>query len=153
MRARIEKNYVVEYAHRLARHEKLCRYIHGHSGGIKVVFEGPIDLYPGTGMVVDFGKFGWLKKIVDELDHTLILQKSDQYVDFLLIGAEDHKVDPIRLVVTEGPPTAENICVYLVEKIEKYLRGLKINSPEFVLCSVSFEETKGNTITIERNNK
>lgn len=147
MRAKIEKNYVVEYAHRLPEHKKCCRFLHGHSGGIKIVFEGPIGLY--SGMVVDFGNFKWLEKIVEELDHTLILQKGDCYVEYLLRGAEDHKITPIRLVTIDGPPTAENICVYLVEKIRIYLKGLKIDSPEFVLCSVAFEETKGNTITIE----
>ena len=47
----VKKTYWVEYAHRLQNHPGLCKYLHGHSGKVEVVFEGTMD--DKTGMVSD----------------------------------------------------------------------------------------------------
>lgn len=147
METLIKKNYVVEYAHRLPGHEKGCKYIHGHSGGITIVFTGNVDIK--TGMVCDFGEFKWLQKIVDEFDHTLVLQKADLLLEYLLIGIDDNKIPPLDIVIFDGPPTAENICKYIVRKIQNIGEYLILHKHSccLTLKSVKFEETKGNFIT------
>jgi len=149
MKAKIEKNYSVEYAHRLPLHQGQCRFIHGHSGKVKVVFEGTVD--NKTGMVVDFGEFSWLKKIIEEFDHALILMKTDKLCDYLLKGVDEGLIDPLSIIIMEGSPTAENILMYIMNKILENpdFRLLNKNSNYFVLWSVTFEETVGNAATVE----
>jgi 6-pyruvoyltetrahydropterin/6-carboxytetrahydropterin synthase len=133
----IEKNYSVEYAHRLKEHNGKCKNIHGHSGKVKVILSGDVDL--DTGMVFDFGHFGWLKEIVDQLDHSFVLQAFDPMLDFV-----GKYVD--RIIVLSGPPTAETFSRWLADCIIKFLSTESINFP-LRLISVTFEETEGNSVT------
>ena len=140
---KIEKNYRIEYAHRLPGHARNCKHIHGHTGRIKVVFDGQVD--GKTGMVKDFGDFGWLSDLISMYDHSLVLMKGDKLLDYLLEGIQDKRVDPLRIVQMPGPPTAENLA-------EEIFRLIVINDAVYRksglnLVSVRFEETVGNAVT------
>jgi len=134
----IEKTYYVDYAHRLAKHEGLCRNLHGHTGKVVVRFMGPLNLT--TGMIVDFGEFKWLKDIVNLFDHTLVLDENDAILENL------HFYN-LALVKMSGPPTAENIARFLADAIKKKLKELRVGAFDLNLHSISFTETPGNTIT------
>jgi len=99
-----------------------------------------------SGMVCDFGKFGWLAKILEEYDHALVLQKSDTLLEYLLKGIEDDKIDPLRLVIIDGPPTAENICERIATAIDVALSKYTRKMGSLFLYSVTFEETEGNAV-------
>jgi 6-pyruvoyltetrahydropterin/6-carboxytetrahydropterin synthase len=147
---RIEKNYKVEYAHRLPDHKRHCKFLHGHSGKVCVVFDGQIN--PSTGMIIDFGEFVWLGCIIEEFDHALVLQKSDRLLHYLLAGIDENKIGPLRLVTLDGPPTAENICLFIWTTIKSNqgyqdLHKKLWNDTGFELHSVTFEETEGNAVT------
>lgn len=135
----IEKTYYVDYAHRLAKHEGLCRNLHGHTGKVVVRFMGSLNL--NTGMIADFGDFNWLKDIVNVFDHTLVLAKDDIFLKSL------EESYGFALVVMSGPPTAENIARFLADEINKQLQQLRVGSFDLNLHSISFTETPGNTIT------
>ena len=78
-------------AHYLPDHLGKCKYLHGHTWKVEVWMEGEVD--PKTGMLVDFGE---AKKAIDYLDHTSLNESLP--LDYL-------------------PPTAENIVLYLLERI------------------------------------
>lgn len=142
---RIEKNYEVEYAHRLPNHSRGCKFVHGHTGRIRVVFDGQIS--PDDGMVYDFGHFGWLIDIVNRYDHALVLMQGDPLLDWLLKGIEEEKIPPLDLVQMPVVPTAENLAYEIYQLI---VRDAGFRKSGLSVVSVSFEETPGNVATYLR---
>lgn len=96
------------YGHRLLEYEGKCRHLHGHNGRAVITIESPeLD---HRGMVLDFSD---IKKDVstwidDNLDHRMILNKSDPVVSILQELGE-----PLHLIDTN--PTAENIARIIYE--------------------------------------
>ena len=91
------------YGHRLLNYDGKCKYLHGHNGKAVIVLEG--ENLDDRGMLVDFSD---IKKQVSSwidanLDHRMILNKSDPVVKDL-----QQQGEPIYLI--EANPTAENIA-------------------------------------------
>jgi 6-pyruvoyltetrahydropterin/6-carboxytetrahydropterin synthase len=100
---RVTKEIEFCYGHRLLHYDGKCRHPHGHNGRCEIeLFAERLDK---RGMVFDFED---IKKTVqtwidNELDHKMLLNKEDPYVEvFQKLG------EPVFLV--EGNPTAENIA-------------------------------------------
>jgi 6-pyruvoyltetrahydropterin/6-carboxytetrahydropterin synthase len=111
---RVCRQFRFEAAHLLPDYPGPCRDLHGHSYRLVVSIEGPID--PASGLVIDFSE---LKHIVEQevivhFDHTNLN-------DFL------HN------------PTAENLAVWIWDKISIKLPGLvEIELHETEKCSVIY---------------
>ena len=91
------------YGHRLLNYEGKCRYLHGHNG--KVEIELSAKRLDRRGMVRDFTEIkraiqGWIDA---NLDHKMILCKSDPVLPAL------RKLREPLFVVDENP-TAENLA-------------------------------------------
>jgi 6-pyruvoyltetrahydropterin/6-carboxytetrahydropterin synthase len=70
----------IPFAHRLARHQGHCRFVHGHNWTIEVTFQA--DRLDENGFVVDFGDLGWIKSwIATKLDHCLVIAADDPYLE------------------------------------------------------------------------
>lgn len=101
-----------EAAHRLMTYQGNCKNLHGHSYKVSVSLTGNLSK---NGMVVDFKILnGWLKEIIDNLDHATILNKEDSHLIQIL-----RDVMLFRVFVMECEPTAENIALYIKSEIEK----------------------------------
>ena len=66
---RISKSFAFSASHRLRGlpdgHK--CSRLHGHTYGVKITLEGPLD---SVGFVVDFAELSWIAALIDdELDH------------------------------------------------------------------------------------
>lgn len=62
-------------AHALRHYKGKCEHLHGHNYGVEVSVEGS-RLSEDTELLMDFGDLkAILKKILDELDHTLLNEK------------------------------------------------------------------------------
>jgi 6-pyruvoyltetrahydropterin/6-carboxytetrahydropterin synthase len=91
------------YGHRLLDYPGKCRHLHGHNGRAIITFEASgLD---SCGMVLDFSE---IKRVVtrwvdENLDHRMILQRSDPAVA-LLQGMNE------PLFLLDVNPTAENIA-------------------------------------------
>lgn len=114
---RIGKGFGFEAAHRLQHHGGKCRKLHGHSYKVHVAIESPLGLMevgPSEGMVLDFGELNtWWKPLEAVLDHTTILEESDELVEVL---------QPFTPVTTfPFPPTAENLADWIREDLQKWL--------------------------------
>jgi len=91
------------YGHRLLDYEGKCRFLHGHNGRAVITIEG--SELDSRGMVYDFSD---IKKSVSQwidenLDHRMILNRSDPVVPML-----QEMNEPVYLL--DENPTAENIA-------------------------------------------
>lgn len=91
------------YGHRLLNYEGKCRYLHGHNGRVIITIES--ETLDPRGMVLDFSDIkrvvsGWID---ENLDHAMLLHKSDPMVRVLQEFGE-----PLYLM--DENPTAENIA-------------------------------------------
>lgn len=98
----------IAYGHHLPKHEGKCRFKHGHSGKIEITVARKDGGVSDTGMVIDFGV---LKDTVEafaasHLDH--------RYLNELKVG----NVYTEELV---SDPTAENICKWIANRLDKVL--------------------------------
>ena len=96
------------YGHRLLNYEGKCRHLHGHNGRVVLSFDASgLDAH---GMVVDFSE---VKRVIgrwidENLDHRMILDRSDTAVAaFQAMG------EPLYLM--DANPTAENIAKRIFE--------------------------------------
>jgi 6-pyruvoyltetrahydropterin/6-carboxytetrahydropterin synthase len=91
------------YGHRLLNYPGKCRHLHGHNGRVSITFEASgLD---DRGMVLDFSE---IKRVVsrwidENLDHRMILSRTDPAVPMLRELGE-----PMYLL--DVNPTAENIA-------------------------------------------
>ena len=106
---KIAKEFRWEMGHRLLEHKGKCYNLHGHSYKLLVEFNGSVDSH---GMVIDYFD---VKKIVgpivDELDHSVVVNKQD--IELL----EALKKLNSAFVVIDFESTAENLCRYFLKKI------------------------------------
>jgi 6-pyruvoyltetrahydropterin/6-carboxytetrahydropterin synthase len=97
------------YGHRLLNYAGKCRYLHGHNAKAVITLQGS-DL-DGAGMLVDFGEIkARVQAWIDEnLDHNMLLCRSDPLLPVLLDRGE-------RVFVMDQNPTAENIARLIYER-------------------------------------
>lgn len=111
---RVRRQFHFEAAHRLPRHPGKCRELHGHSYGLVVTVDRPVD--PGTGLAIDFLD---LKEIVErQILHPLDHKNMNELMD---------------------NPTAEVMAAWIWERLAKTLPGLdEIELHETRDCSVIY---------------
>ena len=87
---------VIDSCHKLNAYNGACQRLHGHSWFIKVWIQGEDSQKDQVGILFDFGN---IKIIKDELDHRYL-----------------NEIEPF----TEINPTAENISLYLLNKLKNF---------------------------------
>lgn len=126
-------------AHFLADYEGKCRNIHGHRWKVVAAIKADSlkEDQQQRGMIVDFGDLKKdLKRIVNELDHALIIEKGSLKSKTLDALAEEK----FKLITLDFRPTAENFSKYFYEKIK---------ACGYQVSSVSVYETPNNCATYE----
>jgi 6-pyruvoyltetrahydropterin/6-carboxytetrahydropterin synthase len=94
----LNKRFRFEAAHRLPHHQGMCRFLHGHSYGLRVSLE--VGINPETGMGCDFAE-------MSDVVHNKVLSRADHQNlnDFI------------------ENPTAEMVCCWIWERLEGALPG------------------------------
>jgi 6-pyruvoyltetrahydropterin/6-carboxytetrahydropterin synthase len=116
----LSSEFKFDSAHRLIDYHGKCENLHGHTYRLRVTLAGTVSQKSGaSGMVVDFGI---LKKIVRE-----------NVVDVL-----DHKL--LNDIVEQ--PTAENLAIWVWDKLEPLLAG-----DNYLLSEIVLWETEDNFVT------
>ncbi len=107
---KIAKEFRWEMGHRLLCHKGKCFNLHGHSYKMLVEFTGTKE---ENGMVIDyFDVKEIVGSIVEELDHTVIVNKNDtKLLEALKRLNSAH-------VIIDFESTAENLCHYFLTKIK-----------------------------------
>lgn len=101
-------------AHFLAGYEGKCRNIHGHRWRVVIEIQGDSLQQSGDkrGMLVDFGDLkDDLKKLADELDHSLIIESETLKPATL----EALRGEGFRILEFPFRPTAENFAKYFYD--------------------------------------
>lgn len=108
---KIAKEFRWEMGHRLPFHKGKCVNLHGHSYKMLIELEGDLD---ANGMLIDYYD---LKRIVhpiiEEMDHAFMAHVDDTEVVNFLSSLNSKKV------VVDFHSTAENISIYLAEKLKQ----------------------------------
>lgn len=92
----IGKEYRFEAAHRLPEtcEDHPCREMHGHSYKVLILIDGPLQ---PNGMVMDYHEINKIvKPLIEQLDHSVLNE------------------------IVENP-TAENLAIYLFDKLFEFL--------------------------------
>jgi len=106
---KVSKEFHWEMAHRLPFHSGRCKNLHGHSYKALVQFEGELNQ---NGMLIDFYDiFNVVNPIIDEMDHSIICDRNDQ--ELIEIAKKINE----RIIIIDKPTTAENISIYIAERI------------------------------------
>jgi 6-pyruvoyltetrahydropterin/6-carboxytetrahydropterin synthase len=105
---RVSREIEFCYGHRLLNYAGKCRYLHGHNGRAIITIESAT--LDERGMVMDFSDIkrvvaGWIDQ---NLDHAMLLQRSDPMAPILQQHGE-----PVFLM--DDNPTAENIARLIYE--------------------------------------
>ncbi|MDQ7817754.1 MAG: 6-carboxytetrahydropterin synthase QueD [Melioribacteraceae bacterium] len=128
---KIAKEFSWEMGHRLPFHEGKCKNLHGHSYKCMVELSGKPDK---NGMLLDYYD---LKKIMDpiieELDHSFMVNSSDKELIEILDRLKSNKV------IVDFDSTAENICLYLMDKVRR--SSLPTNIEELKVRVLETENT------------
>lgn len=119
MKIRVTKVFEFEAAHALDCHDGKCSNIHGHSYKLHVTVLGQPIHQKGAakdGMVIDFSDIKSVVKsvVVNPFDHALILEKDSPYLSEELRQRQ-------KLILYDVQPTAENMVIDMVKKIESKL--------------------------------
>lgn len=132
LECRFEFNGSFSATHRLKAHKWLCRNPHGHNYRVIAEFEGEVDRKTGMLGWVDFGLLkARIRKILEEYDHTTILEKWDPLLPTL-------RKSRFRVIEIIGPPTTENIVREIFADIQDILKG---KFKQLRLKSVMLRET------------
>ena len=95
-------------AHRLESYHGKCENLHGHNFSVEALFEG--EQLSGEGMLVDFAVLkGYLKEVLEELDHTFI-----------------NEIPFFR----ERASSSEYIAVYIHDRLKGLIQGKGIRVSE-----------------------
>lgn len=127
---RITKEFKFETAHALKGYDGLCKHIHGHSYELLVTIIGePIfDLSsPKLGMVMDFGDLKKIvrQEIIDQMDHSLVLNKDSQEAQNL--SGRDEMFN--RVLLVDYQPTSENMLVDFAARLKPLIpKGIQLYS-------------------------
>lgn len=118
----------VPFAHRQPSHKGHCALIHGHNWRFEITF-GANEL-DECGFVVDFGKMQFIKDMLEELDHALLLNFNDPELKFLTdtLDGAFARVVPVRDCSSEG------LAVDFLNKINKLFSEHHPKTPFFADC-------------------
>ncbi len=135
----IRKKYRFEAAHTVRRctSEKCRDNIHGHSYIVEVFFEGH-KLDNGC-MLLDFGKIGTIKKLIDSFDHSYCLwDNEDEKFKKAILSFNK------RTVTMPISPSTEGFALVLFVMIQHLLEQILMDNGEgsIQLHSVRVHETE-----------
>lgn len=130
------RKFEFDSGHRVIGHDGKCRYLHGHRYSLEVHVS--CDQLNNLGMVVDFAI---LKDVVktwldDNFDHTVILSNEDKTLGDVIANETGQEIYYIPY-----NPTAENIALYLKDKILPSILSDEISKSGLRIEKIRLNET------------
>jgi 6-pyruvoyltetrahydropterin/6-carboxytetrahydropterin synthase len=124
---KVTKELSFDAAHRLKDNIGRCKNIHGHTYRAQIEVGVPLcEFRRGNGIVIDFDVMSEMfGPVVDRMDHSLILDRSDPMSGVFVLGLDGSPPEykDQRLVLMDGPPTAENMALDIGLHVERLLKG------------------------------
>lgn len=130
MTIRASRYHDISVGHRVCKHESKCRHLHGHN--YRIHFHCESAQLDEIGRVIDFSviKEKLCMWIEANWDHRFLIWQEDPHAQRLL------DIDPLVVLVPFNP-TAENMAIYLVERIGP----IQLKDTGVTLVEVTIEET------------
>lgn len=130
MTIRASRYHDISVGHRVCKHESKCRHLHGHN--YRIHFHCESAQLDEIGRVIDFSVIKeklcmWIEM---NWDHRFLIWQEDPHAQKLL------DIDPLVVLVPFNP-TAENMAIYLVERIGP----IQLKDTDVTLVEVTIEET------------
>lgn len=130
MTIRASRYHDISVGHRVCKHESKCRHLHGHN--YRIHFHCESAELDEIGRVIDFSVIKeklcmWIEM---NWDHRFLIWQEDPHAQKLL------DIDPLVVLVPFNP-TAENMAIYLVERIGP----IQLKDTGVTLVEVTIEET------------
>jgi 6-pyruvoyltetrahydropterin/6-carboxytetrahydropterin synthase len=139
---KVAKEFKWEMGHRLPEHFGNCKNIHGHSYRMIVEFEGELNKHE---MIIDFYDIdNIIKPLVEKFDHAFMVNKNDREVIKFLERLKSKKL------VVDFNSTVENICKFILNKINKFELPENISSVTVRVYETS-EDYAEEKIILEHN--
>ena len=138
---RVTREFTFEMAHVLMNYDGPCRNVHGHSYRLFVTLAGkPVNdpENPKNGMVIDFTELKniVLKKIVNQLDHSVVVSK-----DFDREKMEMMTKTFGNTVIVDYQPTCENLVADFAERLKNNMpAGIQLHSLRLFETAKSYAE-------------
>lgn len=137
-------------AHRLMFHQGLCRFLHGHTYQIDIIFNTLSDELPENGMYLDFSELKeFCYRVTQDLDHATLLNKRDPYCGVLSEPFYQSQSPELkergRVICFETDPTAEAIASLILDRLIKHTTGTckcEVYSVKVWETETSFAEVK-----------
>lgn len=135
----IRKKYRFEAAHivRQCSSEKCRENIHGHSYIVEVFFKG--NALDNGCMLLDFGKLGSIKELIDSFDHSFCVwnKESETFKDTITSLNK-------RIVLLPLSPSTEGLALVFFVLIQQLLSDITMDNGEGIvaLYSVRVHETE-----------
>lgn len=118
---RICKQFTFDAAHRLMNHKGKCKFLHGHTYRVDVIFNCVGRTLDETGKFLDFAE---AKEVItncsSDFDHACFLNKRDPLFIFLSDQAY-YSGEKARVIAMETDPTAEAIGALLFDRIRIHI--------------------------------
>ena len=127
-----KSNFTFSACHMIPAHKK-CSRLHGHTYAVHARVHGKQNK---SGMIVDFAVVkDAMRKIVDELDHRVLLPKKGVVKEknevTIIEGGKRYVFPETDVVLIDVPSlTAENLAKYVLEKICKEIKNENISEIE-----------------------
>lgn len=130
MKLRASRYHDISVGHRVCKHESKCRHLHGHN--YRIHFHCESDQLDDIGRVIDFSviKEKLCMWVETNWDHRFLIWQEDPHAQRLL------DIDPLVVLVPFNP-TAENMAIYLVERVAP----IQLGNTGVRLAEVTIEET------------
>lgn len=113
----LKTRHEFDSSHFLANYEGKCANIHGHRWEVEVEVASEVLIQEGEqkGMVVDFSDLKkYLRAMLDEFDHALIIEKDSMREITLKSLLEDG----FKVIDVPFRPTAEHFAKYFYDRME-----------------------------------
>ena len=115
----VERVIQIDHAHMLESHFGFCQHGHGHRAVITAKATGPLQTEGSSNnMVIDFSllKKAMMERIHKALDHGFAVSITDPRLELV------KQMNPAdKILITDGPPTAELLARWAFHEIEHYL--------------------------------
>jgi 6-pyruvoyltetrahydropterin/6-carboxytetrahydropterin synthase len=135
----VTKIFRFETAHAILGYSGKCSNIHGHSYELHVTVASEKHakgFLPSPGFVIDFKDLKKIvnNKVIDELDHKLVLSKA-----YIQDRCKDSTFD--NLIIFPAEPTAENLLIDISNRLQNSLpEGIKLSRLKLYETKDSYAE-------------
>ena len=136
----------IPFAHRAPNHDGHCKLVHGHNWQLAITFYAPEQETDKNGFVLDFGKMGFIKDLLNaKFDHALVLNVDDPLLDHFDRFLTAQGLQNITVV---PDCSCEGLAQYFYDEINKLLH---INTAGRVrVLRVSLQEDSKNSADYTR---